>query len=203
MHIGLDFDNTVVLYDHVFHRSATAAGLIPRESPAHKKLVRDAIRALPDGERRWTELQGIVYGRLMPEAELAPGVEGFLLACRERGVRVSIISHKTEYPARGERISLRRAARAWLDRQGFVTRFGVAPADIVFVGTQDEKLDRIRRQGCTHFVDDLVEVLARPDFPPDVERILYDPGGASPPPRGVRAYRSWVEIRVHLLGERP
>jgi hypothetical protein len=200
MHVGLDFDNTVVLYDRLFHRRALEEGLIPRGTAVNKRAVRDAIRALPDGDRSWTELQGRVYGRLLEEAEPAPGLERFLLACRDAGARVSIISHKTEYPALGERVSLRAAARAWIEGQGFTVRFGLAPADVVFVATQDEKIDRIRRAGCTHFVDDLVEVLGRPDFPAGVERILYDPGRASRPPGGVLALASWAQIRAHLFG---
>ncbi|HWR97866.1 MAG TPA: hypothetical protein VN317_05530, partial [Candidatus Methanoperedens sp.] len=196
MHIGLDFDNTVALYDRVFHRRALEEGLIGPDTPARKRPVRDAIRALPDGDRTWTELQGVVYGRLMAEAEPAPGVEAFLLACRAARVRVSIISHKTEYPEVGERVSLRAAARSWLEQQGFATRLGVPVGNIAFVGTQDEKIERIRREGCTHFVDDLVEVLARPDFPAGVERILYDPAGTGRPPRGVLALPSWERIRA-------
>jgi hypothetical protein len=161
--------------------------------------VRDAIRLLPDGERIWTELQGIVYGRAMPEAEPAPGVGAFLRACRAAAVRVSIISHKTEYPAIGERVSLRDAARSWLAAQGFSARFGVEPADVYFVGTLAEKLARIAAQGCTHFVDDLVEVLGHPDFPRGVAGILYAPGGGEAPP-GMRVFSSWDAIRGHLLG---
>jgi hypothetical protein len=138
----------------------------------------------------------------MPEAEAAPGVDVFLLACRAAGVRVSVISHKTEYPAIGERYSLREAARSWLAEQGFSDRFGVDPADIFFVGTLAEKLALIAAQGCTHFVDDLVEVLEHPDFPRGIERILYAPGGEAPP-HGALAFRSWNAIRGHLLGGLP
>lgn len=198
-HIGLDFDNTIVTYDRVFHGRALASHLIGPEVPVRKKEVRDAIRLLPDGERSWTELQGIVYGRAMPEADPAPGVEEFLRVCRERKTRVSIISHKTEYPAIGERVSLRDAARSWLELRGFSSRFGIAPADIFFVGTLGEKLERIGRQGCTHYVDDLTEVLAHPAFPAGVARILYTPGEEGPPP-GTLAFRSWEAILRHLFG---
>lgn len=203
MHIGLDLDNTLALYDRVFHRRAVAAGLVAPGTPARKRAVRDAIRALPGGERRWTELQGEVYGRLMPEAELAPGAGDFLVACRAAGARVSVISHKTEYPALGERVSLRAAARAWLEARGFPARFGVVAADVLFADTRAEKVALVGDRGCTHYVDDLVEVLARPDFPPAVARVLYDPGGTAAPPAGVRACRSWGEIGALLLGAAP
>lgn len=199
MHIGLDFDNTVVTYDRLFHRAALERGLIAAGVPQRKREVRDAIRLLPGGEAAWTELQGVVYGRRMPEAEPAPGVEAFLSVCSAAGVRVSIISHKTEFPAIGERVSLRDAARAWLAAHGLVDRHGIDPADVLFLGTIAEKLAAIAERACTHFVDDLVEVLGHPAFPPGVERILYAPPGREVPV-GVRAFESWEGIRGHLFG---
>ena len=199
MHIGLDFDNTIVTYDRLFHRAARERGLIAARVPQRKRDVRDAIRLLPGGEDAWTELQGVVYGRRMPEAEPAPGVEGFLAACNAAGVRLSIISHKTEFPAIGERVSLRDAARAWLAARGLLARHGIDPNDVFFVGTLGEKLAVIGNRACTHFVDDLVEVLGHPAFPPGVERILYAPPGGAPP-AGVVAFDSWEAIGRHLFG---
>jgi hypothetical protein len=136
----------------------------------------------------------------MPEAEPAPGVESFLAACAAARVRVSIVSHKTEFPALGERVNLRDAARAWLAARGFEARHGIDPSDVHFLGTLAEKLARIAASGCTHFVDDLVEVLGHPAFPPGVERILYAPPGGAPP-AGVVAFDTWEAIGRHLLGE--
>ncbi|MHB8834627.1 MAG: HAD family hydrolase [Candidatus Methylomirabilia bacterium] len=199
MHIGLDFDNTIVTYDRLFHRAARERGLIAAGVPQRKRDVRDAIRLLPGGEDAWTELQGVVYGRRMPEAEPAPGVEAFLAACRAAGARVSIISHKTEFPALGERVSLRDAARAWLAARGLVARHGIDPADVLFLGTIAEKLAAIAERACTHFVDDLVEVLGHPAFPPGVERILYASPGREVP-AGVVAFDTWEGIRGHFFG---
>ena len=200
MHVGLDFDNTIVTYDRLFHRAALERGLIAPGVPAHKREVRDAIRLRSGGENAWTELQGVVYGTRMAEAEPAPGVEAFLLACAAAGVRVSIISHKTEYPAIGERVNLREAARAWIAARGLAVRHGIDPADVIFLGTLAEKLAAIADRACTHFVDDLVEVLGHPAFPPGVERLLYaPPGGATP--AGVIAFETWDAIGRYLFGE--
>lgn len=198
MRLGLDFDNTIVTYDRLFHRVALERGLIAPGVPPSKREVKDAIRARPGGEDAWTELQGVVYGRRMAEAEPAPGVERFLAACSAAGIPVSIISHKTEFPAIGERVSLRDAARAWLAGRGLLERHGIDPAEVFFVGTLAEKLALIAARGCTHFVDDLLEVLAHPDFPRGVQRILYaPPGGALP--AGITARDSWEAIGRHLL----
>jgi hypothetical protein len=58
--IGIDFDNTLVLYDLVFKNCGIARGLLPADFHGDKNAVRAAIRALPDGERQWTALQAEV-----------------------------------------------------------------------------------------------------------------------------------------------
>src|SRR4029079_9696971 len=61
MLIGLDFDNTIVRYDRLFHRLARKRGLIPDGIPVSKQAVRDHLRA-NGREADWTELQGMAYG---------------------------------------------------------------------------------------------------------------------------------------------
>ena len=41
MRIGLDFDNTIVTYDSLFHKVATEQGLVPASLPVSKLAVRD------------------------------------------------------------------------------------------------------------------------------------------------------------------
>ena len=45
MIVGVDFDNTIVAYDALFHRVASERGLIPATVAATKIAVRDALRA--------------------------------------------------------------------------------------------------------------------------------------------------------------
>src|SRR5580704_16283547 len=122
--IGLDFDNTVVIYDRLLHTCAVEHFGMPREVPAGKKAIRSWFWSQPDGNTPWTELQGIMYGTRIGEAEVAPGLEDLLLACARDRVRVGIVSHKTEFPALGPRVSLRRAAMDFLDARGFFSRLG-------------------------------------------------------------------------------
>ncbi len=67
MLVGVDFDNTIVCYDRLFHKAALEKGLIPPELPASKGQVRDYMRA-NGAEDAWTELQGYVYGPRMLDA---------------------------------------------------------------------------------------------------------------------------------------
>jgi hypothetical protein len=201
VHLGVDFDNTLVSYDDLFHRCALERGLIPAELPRTKAVVRGYLWTRPDGNTPWTELQGMVYGTRMAEAVFFPGAHEALVFCRQHGVRLSIISHKLEFPALGPRVSLWKAALDWMDAQGFFDPDGIGlPRETVFFeSSREEKLARIAQQGCTHFLDDLPEVLEAPGFPAGVEKWLLDPAseaGRSAP--GLRRFASWAEIRDHL-----
>lgn len=194
MLIGVDFDNTLVCYDELFCRIAVERGLVPPAIAVQKLAVRDFLRA-SGHEDAWTELQGEVYGARITEApEFERAIE-VLSSCVRRGIPVRIISHKTRYPFRGAPHDLRAAAMSWLRARGFFREDGVGlrPEDVHFTDTKEQKLARIRELGCTHFVDDLPEFLESPDFPANVDRILFDPQ-RSTPNGDVRRVSSWAEV---------
>src|ERR1051325_6940804 len=62
-----------------------------------KRSIRDRIRLLPDGEIEWQKCQALLYGQRIAEAKLVEGVADFIRLCRERGIPVHIVSHKTEF----------------------------------------------------------------------------------------------------------
>jgi hypothetical protein len=204
--VGIDFDNTIAGYDEPMHRWAVERGLIPPELPKSKKAIRDALRALEDGETKWRALQVHSYGPGMPEAHPMEGVREFIATCKARGVEVLIVSHKTEYANFGDpTVNLREAALRWLEAQGFIDspRFGVGRDHIFFESTREEKIARIRSLGITHFIDDLEETFLEDSFPVEVARILF----SSQPEHNGRgrwqAFASWPEIQRHLLGGAP
>jgi hypothetical protein len=200
LRIGIDFDNTIIAYDQVFCAVAKRGGLIGADFVGGKQAVRDLIRMLPDGELTWQWLQGQVYGTGISGARLAPGVDAFLRRCRAEGCPVSIVSHKTEYGHYDpQRVNLRDAARAWMTANGLVEgEFGIPSSSVFFEGTRSEKLARIAALSCTHFIDDLEEVLLDPAFPPGVKRILFSEreGLVSAAPYAVCATWRDVEDRI-------
>jgi hypothetical protein len=208
MRIGVDFDNTIAGYDAVFARLAAERGLVLDTPIGGKRALRDRLRRCAGGERAWQGLQAKAYGESMSEAELMPGVTRFLGRCRERGVSLFIVSHKTRYAARGDdRLDLREAAHAWMEVRGFFdpSGFDIARHHVFFEDTRRDKLDRIADLGVSLFVDDLEEVFEEPAFPAAVEAILYDPdepAGRAPrtaPARYAR-FGSWDQITEHVLG---
>jgi hypothetical protein len=205
MRLGIDFDNTLIAYDRVFLAQVHAHGLLPAHFAGNKQAVRDAVRRLPDGEITWQRLQGYVYGQGIGGAALFPGVDRFLRRCRQAGHEVFVVSHKTEYANYDpDRVNLRTAALDFMHMRGFfdAKRYGIARENIFFEGTRAEKFARIAALGCTHFVDDLVEVLADPDFPAGVARVLFDPAGHARP-ADLHVCASWREVTAALLAETP
>ncbi len=201
LRIGIDFDNTIITYDEVFRAAAEAGGLIAPGFSGNKRAVRDAIRLLPGGELAWQHLQGQVYGKGICGATMVAGVEAFLCRCRAEGCAVVVVSHKTEYGHFDpDRVNLRKAALDWMAGQGLLGGgHGIALADVFFESTRAEKLERIAALSLTHFIDDLDEVLSDPDFPPNVERILFA-DGAHPASPSYISCPTWRHIERQIFG---
>jgi len=177
MRIGLDFDNTIVNYDNIFHTVALEQAVIPKDLPANKLAIRDYLRSI-DQEEVWTEMQGTVYGARMNEAEAYPGVLEFIKQAKVAGHTLAIVSHKTKTTFRGPQYDLHAAARGWIERYLVEEGVSLIPENqIYFELTRDEKLARIADFGCEVFIDDLPEVLLAATFPTTTQRILFDPQG--------------------------
>jgi hypothetical protein len=197
MRIGIDFDNTIVSYDALFHTVAREQGLVPEGIPVNKVAVRDHLRSV-GREDRWTEMQGFVYGARMDEASAYPGVIDFMRASIGAGHVVMIISHKTRYPFLGPKYDLHAAARSWIGHHLTADGGPLLPAEQVFFElTKEEKLARIAACACDVYIDDLPEILSAPAFPPATRPMLFDPEGHHAMP-GTATFASWAEIASHL-----
>ena len=200
MVLGVDFDNTIVRYDELFHRVAVERGLIPSYVPARKNEVRDYLRQ-QNREDEWTQLQGTVYGPRMAGAQPFPGVLQFFANAVRKKIRVHIISHKTRSAVLGPAYDLQKSASEWLTAQGFFDpkRVGLSPQCVHFGETRQEKIRFIAQTGCTHFVDDLEETFQEPGFPHHVVQILF--GHHRPPPGlpGVRPMADWTQISEYVF----
>ncbi|MFL6244848.1 MAG: phosphotransferase [Thermoanaerobaculia bacterium] len=176
MRIGIDFDNTLVDYDRLFHKVACEWKAIDEQTPPTKLAVRTALREAGQ-EQRWTEMQGYVYGARMDEAAPYPGALDFLRRANDAGHVVAIISHKTLHPFAGPAYDLHAAARAWIERHLVHEGKPLVPRERVFFElTKEAKLARIADFGCDLFIDDLPELLLDESFPTSVTtRVLFDP----------------------------
>ncbi|MBV9119301.1 MAG: hypothetical protein JOZ39_01230 [Chloroflexi bacterium] len=200
MRIGIDFDNTIALYDLPMHRRAVQQGWIESSTPASKRLVRDAIRLQDDGESKWRGLQVFSYGEGIAEAQAAPGALSFLKTCAAHRLPVWVVSHKTEFPNFGSStVNLRQVASDWLQANDFFeASSGLDPSRVYFEDTREAKIERIRRLRLTHFIDDLEETFLHRSFPRRTRQLLLSTHSPASPGAWTRC-SSWGEIERHVF----
>lgn len=201
MRIGMDFDNTIVNYNQVFHQVACEKELISVSFPRNKLEIRDYLRK-HDKEDEWTEMQGYVYGKRMNDATPFPGVIDFIHNMLKEGHKIAIISHKTQYPYQGPQYDLQQAARDWikcclLDKKNSL----LSDEQLFFENTKQNKIKRIKAWSCEYFIDDLPEVLQEKEFPQKTKGILFDPEDkhAKLPANVYGKYRSWCEMKQCMM----
>ena len=121
-----------------------------------------------------------------------------LQALKARQIPMCIVSHKTRTPYLGEPWDLHAAARGWLRQQGFFDAHGLGWSEdqIFFELTKEAKVARILAQGCTHYVDDLPEILEM--LPDSVEKILFDPGQAHGAATSWKRLTAWGDLPALL-----
>ncbi|MCG8605178.1 hypothetical protein MJD09_09295 [bacterium] len=195
--IGVDLDNTIINYDQAFFRNALQLGLIDKNCVASKKSIRDRIRRLEDGDAKWHELQAIVYGPKIGQAELMPGVKRFFQLCRSTTTQVYIVSHKTKFVRLGEqKTNLREAALHWMHENGFFSQqvFGLSDEQVFFELERRRKIDRIKMLNCSHFIDDLEETFREGSFPENVVKLLFSPGEGNTRLEDVKVFTHWDDL---------
>jgi hypothetical protein len=198
MRIGLDFDNTIVCYDALFHTVAVEQKLIPSDTPISKLAVRDHLRRLGQNQT-WTQLQGYVYGARMSEAVAYPGAIEFIREARRFGNEIIIVSHKTRHPFLGPRYDLHDAAAKWIEAELTDGASSLVAVDHVFFElTKEEKIARIGACACDYFVDDLPEILQMQGFATGITKLLFDPQDLHRTVNIRRRFVSWQALLFYF-----
>ena len=193
MVLGIDFDNTIIKYDELFHKIACEKGLISQELPKQKNAVRDYLRET-GVEDEWTIIQGEVYGERIKEAVPFSGMLETLQKLNAQQIPINIVSHKTREPYLGPKRDLHAAALSWLKLNGIIDAEGLSvKADQVFFEvTKEAKINRIVQIGCTHYLDDLPEILEM--IPDGINKILFSPNGEEIINSSWTVIRSWKDL---------
>lgn len=187
--LGLDFDNTLVIYDKLFHQIAMEKKLINESIPFNKKFIREHI--INQGkEQEFTLMQGEVYGSRILEAEPANGMMKALREIKKGGIEIAIVSHKTKYPYMGPKYDLRKAAIEWMKKYGLFKDkiLNEDLSNVHFENTKEEKSSKIKKLGCKYFVDDLESILDIIDT--DIIKIHYTKGASK-----YKTMKHWNELK--------
>ncbi|WP_115071206.1 haloacid dehalogenase-like hydrolase [Synechococcus sp. UW179B] len=196
--LGLDFDNTLVQYDKLFHKLAVKKGLIEKSLIADKTKIRDYLRQ-QGKEDEFTLLQGEVYGQHILDAEPAIGMLEALKKLKRQGIPMVLISHKTRTPYKGPEYDLQEAARRWLKKHEFFSEKGLGWTEnqVIFEESKENKIERIIKEGCTHYIDDLPEIIKQ--LPATIRGIHYSPKASKKiNSKDIKSLSSWEELDAKM-----
>ena len=174
INIGFDFDNTIISYENLFYEIAKDIFDLPSEIKKDKNSIRNFFLESKK-EDQFTILQGLVYGK---EIMRATPTKNFLIILdrlfRQKNVKIFIVSHKTKYPYKGEKINLRDAATNWIENNLKINgKLSINLNNIFYESTIEEKINRIKQLKCNFFIDDLPSVILK--LKKGTTPILYDP----------------------------
>lgn len=201
--IGLDLDNTIIDYEALIREEVARSGLLSEVPAGDKRTLRDALRAIDDGEAHWTRLQARIYGPRLSGASPFAGVGEFVRRAAAEGCELLIVSHKTAVAATDDSgYDLHAAARGWLASNRLIGEDAVREDEVYFEGTRAAKVARIAALGVDAFIDDLIEVFEETEFPAGVGRWLFSPSAIEPSPYVDRVFGSWAEIEAYAFGPR-
>tara|TARA_Y100000741_G_scaffold79020_1_gene57729 strand:- start:2236 stop:2832 length:597 start_codon:yes stop_codon:yes gene_type:complete len=193
MIIGIDFDNTIIKYDNLFYEIALEKKLIPKNLQKKKEEVKNFF-INNNIENQWTILQGEVYGSKIFRAKPFKGFIESIKYLNELSIPFFIISHKTKFPYLGEKVDLHESALNWMASNKFFDADGLnmSISQVYFEPTKERKAKKIVDKGCTHFIDDLPEIL---DIISDeVKKIFFSPNTSANNVNNWIVMNSWKEL---------
>ena len=173
MIIGIDFDNTIACHDQSFRKIAIGQRLSIPEGKKPKQVVKDFFLGKENGNLEWTQVQGKIYGENLPLAKLFACFAPFVEKANSLGHKLFVISHRTQFPAWGNEIDLHKAALEWLSVKGLLSPDSIPLENCFFETSLEKKIERIKKESCSMFIDDLEVVLEHSEFPAHTQKVLF------------------------------
>ena len=168
INIVIDLDNTVAIYDDLILEICNDLKVGIPEACKSKLSISNYLKS-SDRNDLWTEIQGICYGPKMYQAKVATGFRKYAEFLKKSNCRLTLVSHKTQFPASGLEVDLRLAARSWIDQN----LYGVFDT-IYFENTLISKVSRIKKIDPRLLVDDLESVLLKSELGKDRSVLIHN-----------------------------
>ena len=158
--IGIDFDNTIVNYDNLIVDVAKILySPLPKNFSNKNDIKQYIIKEY--SEKKWTDLQGLIYGPLINGAKINLNFKKFV-SIYNKSHNIFIISHKTRKSFCSYKFNLRESAINFLDFHDFLnikSPHSILSENIYFESTIEKKIKRIEKLKCDYFIDDMSIIL--------------------------------------------
>ena len=197
--LGIDFDNTITNYDGVFSKVAVSENMISKDTSHAFNTKVDVKNYLINinEEEKWTELQGLVYGKYIKFAKPQKNLIQTIKLLTEADIFLCIVSHRTKFPFIGEKTNLHDAARQWLNENLFQL---ISDTNIYFEETIENKVKRANSLNLDFFVDDLPKILLNEKLSQNITKILYKPEKSIKNKNLIEA-QDWSEVGDIILNK--
>jgi hypothetical protein len=169
--LAIDLDNTIITYDDLFYKF-TKKKLNIHSNKKNKENIKKLI-INKFNEKKWTEIQSIVYSQKIFQAKIFPG---FIYQIKKLSKRceIFIVSHKTLWPIYGKKINLHDKTKQFLKKKkiSFCKNPLIKKENIFFETTKERKVKRIKIIKPDYFIDDLESILKK--IPKSINKILFN-----------------------------
>ena len=114
--LAIDLDNTIINYTDLFYKVARDKLGIKSNIKNKENIKKIIINKF--SEKKWTEIQSIVYSQKMLQAKIFPG---FINKIKKlsKYCEIFIVSHKTVWPIYGKKINLHNKTKQFLKKKKY------------------------------------------------------------------------------------
>ena len=192
MLIGIDLDNTIINYQNSLKIIAKS-----RNIKIIRKFTKDYIKKKIENKSKkdWTTIQGEIYGKKILQADLFNGFKKFLDFSKKNRLKLIIVSHKTKYPIVGKKQNLHLSAIKFIEKKIGKNIFKVNK-NLFFEKNVVNKINRIKKNDCDYFIDDLPKILINKNFPRTTEGLLFN--GKN---KNLKGFKDWSKIINYFKNE--
>ena len=197
MKIGIDFDNTIAIYDDLFNLENKKYNFTGNKKSNPKETLKKNLLKSKNGLFLWNKFQGSLYGGKIKYAKIASGLKLFLIIAQYFKYEIFIISHKTEYGHYDKnKINLRTEALKWLRQNNFFVKKNllIKKKNIFFCNSQEDKIQKINSLNLDYFVDDLPVILKHKEIKYNIKKIFYNRFDSKIKDKNIQKFSNWADI---------